>query len=121
MATFYFNGAVDSDWATLGNWWTSDAFTTQAAALPASGDSVVVTGNIDTNSGSEPTVVNLTCTSPEYASGRISIAVTVTGNATFNGESRIFAATRAPSTTGSKKKKRFSSGPFAWARTAKSR
>ena len=60
MATLYFNGAVDSDWAEIENWWTSDDFTTQASALPSSSDSVVLSSSCDTNSGSEPTVVNLT-------------------------------------------------------------
>jgi hypothetical protein len=83
MATLYFNGAVDTDWATLGNWWTSGAFTTQASALPTSSDSVVLSATCDTNSGSEPTVVNLT-----YSSGNLEgVAVTVTGNATFNDSS----------------------------------
>jgi hypothetical protein len=82
MATLYFNAAVDSDWDEIGNWWTSDAFTTQASALPTSSDSVVLSATCDTNSGSEPTVVNLT-----QDSGDLGIAVTVTGDATFNDNS----------------------------------
>ena len=78
---FYFNAAVDNDWNTLGNWWTSVAFTTQASALPTSGDSVVLSATCDTNSGSAPTVANFTTNS------NISIALTVTGNATFKGSS----------------------------------
>jgi hypothetical protein len=88
MATLYFNGAVDSDWDEIGNWWTSGAFTTQASALPTSSDSVVLSATCDTNSGSAPTVVNLT-----YNSGSLGIAVTVTGNATFNGSSYNNGAT----------------------------
>ena len=79
MATLYYNAAVDNDWNTLGNWWTSDAFTTQAAALPTSSDSVVLSASVTSNSGSAPTVVNMTST------GNISIPFTVTGTATFNG------------------------------------
>jgi hypothetical protein len=82
MATLYFSNTVDYDWATLGNWWTNAAFTTPASALPASSDSVVLGGGVSGNSGSEPTVVNLTQNS-DY----LSIAVTVTGMATFNGSS----------------------------------
>ena len=82
MATLYFNAAVDSDWQTLGNWWTTGAFSTQASALPSSSDSVVLSATCDTNSGSEPTVVNLT-----YNSGNLSIPITVTGDATFNNSS----------------------------------
>ena len=84
MATLYFNGAVDTDWATLGNWWTDDAFTTQASALPTSSDSVVLIGAAcDTNSGSAPTVVNLTLNGGSNLCF-IGIAITVTGDATFN-------------------------------------
>ena len=82
--TLYFNAAVDSDWATLGNWWTSGAFTTQASALPSSGDSVVLSATCDTNSGSAPTVVNFTLDDPYYDGFYIEVAITVTGNATFN-------------------------------------
>jgi len=78
MATLYFNAAVDSDWDEIGNWWTSGAFTTQASAMPTSSDSVVLSATCDTNSGSEPTIVNLTTTS------NLSTPVTVTGMATFN-------------------------------------
>jgi hypothetical protein len=79
MAILYYNAAVDNDWNTLGNWWTSDAFTTQAAALPTSSDSVILSASVGSNSGSAPTVVNLTST------GNINIPFTVTGTATFNG------------------------------------
>jgi hypothetical protein len=79
MATLYFSNTVDYDWATLGNWWTSAAFTTQASALPASSDSVVLDGIAASNSGSAPTVVNLTVNAMGF-----NIAVTVTGVATFN-------------------------------------
>lgn len=82
--TLYFNGAVDSDWATLGNWWTSGAFTTQASALPTSGDSVVLSATCGTNSGSAPTVVNFTLNDPDYYAFYLFVAITVTGNATFN-------------------------------------
>jgi hypothetical protein len=84
MATLYFNAAVNNNWATLGNWWTSDAFTTQASALPTSGDSVVLSETCTTNSGSAPTVVNLTFTNTPENSKNFGIAITVTGMATFN-------------------------------------
>ena len=87
MATLYYNGAVDSDWNTLGNWWTSSAFATQASALPTSSDSVVLSATCDTNGGSEPTVVNFTLNDPSSGAYYIAIAFTVTGNATFNGSS----------------------------------
>lgn len=84
MATLYFDGAVNNNWATLGNWRT-DNFTgtrTQAAALPTSADSVHIAEGIyiSANSGSEPTVVNLYVD----AVAQLSIDLTVTGLATFN-------------------------------------
>ena len=84
MATLYFNAAVNGDWAELGNWWTDDTFTTQASALPTSSDNVVLSATCNSNSGSEPTVVDLTFNDPTYDGGHLYIAVTVTGNATFN-------------------------------------
>jgi hypothetical protein len=87
MATLYYNAADDQDWSNLLNWWTSDAFTTQASALPTSSDSVVLVEDCSSNSGSEPTVVNLTFETPgdNFKLIRFSIAITVTGNASFFG------------------------------------
>jgi len=86
MATFYFNGAVDGDWQTLGNWWMSyDAETNThsvpATALPTSTDDIEVRSAISSNSGSAPTVANAT-----FFSGALNaITITVTGLCTFNG------------------------------------
>ncbi len=38
MATLYFNAAVDTSLDTLGNWWTNQACTTPASAVPTTGD-----------------------------------------------------------------------------------
>jgi hypothetical protein len=83
MATLYFNGAVDNDWNTLGNWWEDDQFTVAASALPTSSDSVVTSAIISSNSGSNPTIVNFTVNGNIY----INIDLTVSGMATFNNES----------------------------------
>jgi hypothetical protein len=86
MATLYFNAAVNDNWATLGNWWLNDSFTIPAESLPTSFDNVIVGNNLNTyviissNSGSEPTVANLTLN----VAG-IYINITVTGQAIFNG------------------------------------
>ena len=85
MATLYYNGFVDSDWATLGNWWTDAIFETQATSLPTSIDSVELSAAVTTNGGSEPTVVNCSTTSS------ISINITVTTMATFSGYASNFA------------------------------
>lgn len=79
MATLYFNGAVDNDWDELGNWWTNEGHTTAATALPTSSDSVVLSANCGSNSGSAPTVVNLM-----VSAVGLGITITVTGMATFN-------------------------------------
>ena len=85
MATLYFNGAVDSDWATLGNWWEDDAFTVPATSLPTSGDSVIASADIWGNSsGSAPTLVDFTMNA-----GVLGIPITVTGNAIFNGNAIV--------------------------------
>jgi len=94
MAIFYFNGAVDSDWNTLGNWWLDDTFTTPAISLPSNTDDVVVSQPINTNSGGGvPTVANYTSNSygvfnePGGQNNYINIDIIVTGTATFNGSS----------------------------------
>ena len=100
--TLYFDGAVDGDWAELGNWWLDDEHTVAATALPTAADSVVVASGaqVGSNSGSEPTVVNLTgtdiivdidttITGTATFSGFSSMYGTLTGNATFNGGSAL--------------------------------
>lgn len=87
MATLYFNGAVDGEWTELGNWWTDDNFTTQATSLPTSADNVIASNDIESNSGSEPTVANFTLTARAaslWESSYLGTAITVTGMATFN-------------------------------------
>jgi hypothetical protein len=83
-ATLYFNGAVDTDWTTVGNWWLDDEHTQAAGRLPAAADSVIATASVLSNSGSAPTVVNLTFDDPDVNFASLDIAITVTGNATFN-------------------------------------
>jgi hypothetical protein len=81
MATLYWNGANSGDWHDILNWWADDGYTTQAAALPASGDSVVMmNANCTGATGSPPTVANLNCEVQ-----LINVSLTVTGSATFPG------------------------------------
>jgi hypothetical protein len=82
-ATLYFNGAVDSDWAEVGNWWLDEEHTEPAGRLPASADSAVVSANVGGNSGDPITVANLTMESAVLSG----LQITVTGVATFNGGS----------------------------------
>jgi hypothetical protein len=81
MATLYYNGAVDTNWATLGNWWMDNQLTIPATSLPTSIDNVVLSATCNTNSGSEPTVVNLTLNGENV---ELFIAITVTGVAVFS-------------------------------------
>lgn len=55
----YFNNAVDSNWTSLGNWWTNLGCTTPAGALPGSGDHVTLKASCMGN-GAEPTIAALT-------------------------------------------------------------
>jgi hypothetical protein len=88
MATLYYNAAVDTDWATLGNWWTDINHTIPAASLPTSIDSVVLSEECNANSGSAPTVFNLTM--PTTSSAGIGISISVTGMAVFYGGTYIW-------------------------------
>lgn len=85
--TLYFTGAVDDDWAELGNWFDDAEGTVAAASLPTAADSVVASASISSNSGSAPTVVDFTLNDPNAGLFELGIAITVTGNATFNGGS----------------------------------
>jgi hypothetical protein len=84
--TLYFNGAVDNDWATVGNWWLDASHTQAAGRLPTGADSVIVTANI---TASGQTVVDFTLNDPEGNFFSLSGTLTVTGIATFNGGSFI--------------------------------
>jgi hypothetical protein len=81
MATLYFDGAVDGNWNTLGNWRLDNNTETRvpATGLPTSSDNAVLLYGTDvtTNSGPTPTVANL---DSEVA---LWITITVTGMATF--------------------------------------
>ena len=55
----YFNGAVNSNWNTLGNWWQDSGFTTPAAALPANGDDVEIYAEVATPPSSPVTLVSI--------------------------------------------------------------
>jgi hypothetical protein len=74
--TLYFNGAVDSDWAEVGNWWLDAGHTEPAGRLPTSDESVVVSANV---TASGQTVVNFTISGSSDLFGTL----TVTDNATF--------------------------------------
>jgi hypothetical protein len=80
-AILYFDGAVDSAWTTVGNWWLDDAHTEPAGRLPTSADSVVASASI---TASGQTVVDFTLNDPNLVGNSLEGALTVTGMATFN-------------------------------------
>jgi hypothetical protein len=83
-ATLYFDGDVDDDWTTVGNWWLDDEHTEPAGRLPTSADSVVASATINNPEQGSLTVANFT-----MESGDLNIELTVTGMTTFNGSSRL--------------------------------
>jgi hypothetical protein len=96
MPTFYFNGAVDSEWTTLDNWWmTFDGtnYSNQATSLPSSGDNVILNeGAVTSNTGSSITILSLTMNSGSYIQPQTeedSIAIYVTNETILNGNSNI--------------------------------
>ena len=88
--TLYFNGAVDSDWNTLGNWWEDFGCTVAASALPASSDDVILFASIYSNSGSEPTIVNFDL---QASYSTLGIPITITGLAAFSGQGAFLSST----------------------------
>jgi hypothetical protein len=80
VSVLYYNDAEsDGDWATLGNWWLDAGNTVAATSLPTASDSVVLTATVSSNSGSQPTIINVT-----VENVALDIDITVTGMATFN-------------------------------------
>jgi hypothetical protein len=89
--TLYFldrSGNANEEWDTLGNWWLDDAHTEPATSLPTAANNVVLSSSADGNSSGPITVANLT-----MEAGRLSVNITVTGMATFNGTSELSGAT----------------------------
>lgn len=83
MATKYYNDATgDHLWQTLGNWWDTSPGVGAAAALPATGDTVLLTGAV-TQSSYSATVANLTITN-----FTLNMNLTVSGSATFVGTAK---------------------------------
>jgi hypothetical protein len=78
--TLYFNGAVDGDWAEVGNWWLDAEHTQAAGRLPAEIDSVVATAFI---TASGQTVVDFTLSDPTESAPEFNGTLTVTGLAYF--------------------------------------
>jgi len=83
MATKYYNDATgDHLWSTLGNWWDTSPGVGAAASLPATGDTVLLTGAV-TQSSYSATVANLTITN-----FTLNMNLTVSGSATFAGTAK---------------------------------
>jgi hypothetical protein len=82
MANLYYNAAVDTAWLTLGNWWNDAAFTSPAAAIPANGDTVYLSGEMTSGPSTSVTLSHI------YVTGGQSMVFTgAVGNATFNDNS----------------------------------
>jgi hypothetical protein len=84
MATLYFNGAVNSNWNTLGNWWIDSSFSNPSYSLPTIADDVYIKANCDSNSGGSIAVNSLYVGDPViYQIGLYNITVSVETTATF--------------------------------------
>ena len=97
--TLYFTGATgDGDWSNLANWFDDQEGTVQASSLPTAADSVFASASITSNSSSAPTVVNFTLNDPSTNNYSLGISITVTVNATFNGNSGNYSNVSGNST-----------------------
>jgi hypothetical protein len=75
---------ADNAWTKVGNWWLDAEHTEPAGRLPTSDESVVAS---ETVVASGQTVVNFTMNDPESLNPALAGTLTVTGMATFNGNS----------------------------------
>ncbi len=84
-ATLYFNGVVNSNWNTLGNWWTDVGFSAPAGSLPGVGDDVIISADVLSNSGPAASVNSMLVSGPAV----IGIPVTVAVDASFHDSSSL--------------------------------
>jgi len=87
MANLYYNAAVDTAWDTLGNWWENAGHNTPAAAIPANGDTVYLSGAMTSGPSTSVTLANINVL---IDSVNFTGAI---GNATFNGTSQNSSGT----------------------------
>lgn len=88
--TYYFNGAVNTDWNTLGNWWLNSSCTIPATNLPKNLDSVIVVSPATTFMISSPVIIkNLTMNVGTLLSNDSNSTITILGIGNFNGSSKI--------------------------------
>jgi hypothetical protein len=88
---YYISTQASNDWANLARWFNDPAGTSPAGSLPTASDSVVISRTINSNSGNQPTVLNLTMNDPQGANYSLAVDVTVSGRAVFNGFSQLGA------------------------------
>jgi len=87
--TLYFNDAAfDGDWGNVLNWWTDEACTIQAVAIPAASDDAILLATCYLNSGL-PAACNTLAIPDAENSGYslLDIQVTATNGAVFGGSS----------------------------------
>jgi flagellar hook-associated protein FlgK len=106
MANLYYNGAVDTNWDTVGNWWLDSGYSSAAGRTPANGDTVYIDAEMDSGpNGAAVTLVDIICgtisssgfsvtlNGAYYAEGPAEFhsssnnSGTVSGDATFNDSS----------------------------------
>jgi hypothetical protein len=108
--TLYFNGAVDSEWSTLGNWWLDEALSEPATHLPTGTDNVVISEDVELTRSNEPDPTASSITLQGDAEFRINIECNMvlndqsslggvlTGNAIFNDDSYNFGTVNGNAT-----------------------
>jgi hypothetical protein len=109
MANLYYNNAaVDYAWDTLGNWWNDAAFTSPAAALPTTGDTVYLSGAMLSGPSTSVTLAHIYVDNGSVNfTGAVGNATfndsssngsTVSGNATFNDSSQNYGTVTGDAT-----------------------
>lgn len=92
FTALYFNGAINNDWGTLGNWWTNPSFTIPATSLPDSITPVEIYADVLENTDGDGTCY---CFSAQFYSSSFyaPLVLNSTGVINFNGTGGVFDGT----------------------------
>jgi hypothetical protein len=90
---YFYNTGSNSNWSTVGNWYTDASHTISAGSLPTSVDKITVIGSttptVDLDSWTQPALINSGQTGIVFTgASNASTTVTINGKASFNNHAK---------------------------------